>query len=125
MKSKILHLKSKNLRDDSDLIYVTENNSHVEFESAVNILKVSFNIEIITVVMNSFDLKIQLSKELPPQNFFITKIKFDKNKKEHSITMEEIIEKSINFKQYSDIDIQFVSLETDSEIDIDLKLNFL
>lgn len=123
MESKTLKIKSKRF-NDSDLIYLTDNNSYVEFVEPVNILDVSFNIEILNNINSVINLKIQLSSELIPQNFFLTNLKFNKNKINHFLNLREIIEKSKNFLQYSDINILFVSIESDSDIDIDLKLTF-
>ncbi len=123
MESKILKIKSKKF-DKSDLIYLTDNNSYVEFVEPVNILDVSFNIEILSNINSVINLKIQLSSELSSQNFFLTSIKFNENETTHFLNLREIIEKSKNFHQYSDINILFVSVETDSNIDIDLKLTF-
>ncbi|RAR71364.1 hypothetical protein [Flavobacterium aciduliphilum] len=123
MESKTLKIKSKKF-DKSDLIYLTDNNSYVEFIEPVNILDVSFNIEILSNINSIINLKIQLSSELRPKNFFLTNLKFNKNKTNRFLNLREIIEKSENFQQYSDTNIQFVSIETDSDIDIDLKLTF-
>lgn len=123
MESKTLKIKSKRF-NDSDLIYLTDNNSYVEFVEPVNILDVSFNIEILNNINSVINLKIQLSSELIPQNFFLTNLKFNKNKINHFLNLRDIIEKSKNFLQYSDINILFVSIESDSDIDIDLKLTF-
>lgn len=124
MNSKTLKIKSRTIKNDFELIYVTDNNSFVEFEVPINILNVSFGIEIITNIDSDFFLKIQMSSELNPKNIFITKINFHKNNKKHYLNIREIIEKSENFQQFSNIDIQFISLETNSDIDIDLTLNF-
>jgi hypothetical protein len=123
MESKILKIKSKKF-DESDLIYLTDNNSYVEFEEPVNILNVNFSIEILNNINSIINLKIQLSTELIPKNFFLMNLKLNKNNSFHFLNLKEIIEKSENFLQYSDINIRFVSVETDSDIDIDLKLTF-
>lgn len=123
MESKILKIKSKKF-DESDLIYLTDNNSYVEFEKPVNILNVNFSIEILNNINSIINLKIQLSTELIPKNFFLMNLKLNKNNSFHFLNLKEIIEKSENFLQYSDINIRFVSVETDSDIDIDLKLTF-
>jgi hypothetical protein len=123
MESKTLKIKSKKF-DKSDLIYLTDNNSYVEFIEPVNILDVSFNIEVLSNINSIINLKIQLSRELIPKNFFLTNLNFNKNKPNYFLNLREIIEKSENLHQYSDTNIQFVSIETDSDIDIDLKLTF-
>jgi len=123
VESKILKIKSKKF-DESDLIYLTDNNSYVEFEKPVNILNVNFSIEILNNINSIINLKIQLSTELIPKNFFLMNLKLNKNNSFHFLNLKEIIEKSENFLQYSDINIRFVSVETDSDIDIDLKLTF-
>ena len=52
------------------LIYLTDNNSYVEFVEPINISDVSFNIEILSNINSVINLKIQLSSELIPKNFF-------------------------------------------------------
>jgi len=123
MGSKILKIKSKKF-DESDLMYLTDNNSYIEFEEPVNILNINFSIEILNNINSVINLKIQLSTELIPKNFFLMNLKLNKNNSFHFLNLKEIIEKSENFLQYSDINIQFVSVDTDSDIDIDLKLTF-
>jgi hypothetical protein len=123
MESKILKIKSKKFHK-SDLIYLIDNNSYFEFVEPVNILDVSFYIEILSNINSDINLKIQLSSEIRPQNFFLTSIKFNKNEITHFLNLREIFEKSKNFQQYTDINILFVSIETDSDIDINLKLTY-
>ena len=82
MESKILKIKSKKF-DESDLIYLTDNNSYVEFEEPVNILNVNFSIEILNNINSIINLKIQLSTELIPKNFFLMNLKLNKNNSFH------------------------------------------
>lgn len=123
MESKILKIKSKKF-DQSDFIYLIDNNNYVKFEEPVNIFNVNFSIEILNKINSVINLKIQLSSELIPRNFFFMNLKLNKNNPFQFLNLKEIIEKSENFLQYSNINIQFVSVETDSDIDIDLKLTF-
>ena len=124
MDSKILKIKSKEFDNDFGIMYLKGNNSYVEFEQAVNILNIKFSIKLLTQIKKCFNLKIQLSNEIYPQNFFITKVKFDENKTDHILDLRDIIVKSSNLMQYSDINIQFVTFETNSKNNIEIQLDF-
>ncbi len=124
MDSKILKIKSKEFDNDFGIMYLKGNNSYVEFEQAVNILNIKFSIKLLTQIKKCFNLKIQLSKEIYPKNFFITTVKFDENKTDHILDLRDIIVKSSNLIQYSDINIQFVTFETNSKNNIEIQLDF-
>lgn len=90
----------------------------------MNILNIKFRIKLLTQIKNVLTSKFNYQRKNILKIFFIIKVKFDENKTDHILDLRDIIVKSSNLMQYSDINIQFVTFETNSKNNIEIQLDF-
>lgn len=123
MKNKKLLLKKKSLVKDSDLIFITDNDSTFKLDKSIKIMDLNFEVEVLDEIQDNFQFNIRLTNNLEMSDFFQLVVTFLSNEKQKvfKFSFLQVIGNNISMMDFKDLYVKYIFF--DSNLNFDLKLN--